>query len=55
MLYNLNLRNVITSTGFLKLLIWSSTYLKIISSISINSLLGSKGSSTSDSINLDNL
>ena len=55
MLYNLNLRNVVTSTGFLKSLIWSSAYSKIVSSISIKGFLGSKGFSTSDSINLGNL
>ena len=55
MLHNLNLRNIITSIGFLKLLIWLSIYLKIVSSVSVNSSLGSKGISMSDFINLNDL
>ena len=55
MLYNLSLRNVVTSTGFLKSLIWSSAYLKIISSVPINGFLGFKGFSTSDFTDLGNL
>ena len=55
MLYNLSLRNIATSISFLKSLIWSSAYLKIISFVPINSFLGSKGSSMSDSINLSDL
>ena len=55
MLYNLSLKNITISTGFLKLLIWLSVYLKIILSIPINGSLDFKGFSTSDSTNLNNL
>ena len=55
MLHNLSLRNIVTSTGFLKSLIWLSVYLKIVSSVPVNGFLGFKGSSTSDFINLSNL
>ena len=55
MLYNLSLRNIATSTGFLKLLIWLSIYLKIVSSVPINGSLGSKGFFTLDSTNLGDL
>ena len=55
MLHNLSLRNVATSTGFLKLLIWLSVYLKIVLSVPINGSLDSKGFFTSDFTNLGDL
>ena len=42
MLHNLSLRNITISTSFLKLLIWSNAYLKIILSILINGFLSFK-------------